>query len=90
LVGHVHSVVPTAVADHMLARQIIAWQSWFRRNRPCLLSVHQRTWYTVCICTCDTQLWHFVFVPMLPTGRSRAIKKFSCWSQSKTSWPPMK
>jgi len=47
LVGHVHSLVPIAVADRMLARQIIAWQSRFRCNRPCLLSVHQRRWYTV-------------------------------------------
>jgi len=43
-----------------------------------------------CICTCDTQLWHFVFVTLLPSGRSRVIKKFSNRSQSKTSWPPMK
>jgi len=27
-----------------------------------------------CICTCDTQLWRFVFVTILPTGRSRVIK----------------
>jgi len=33
LVGHVYSLVPVAVADHGLARQIIAWQSRFRRYR---------------------------------------------------------
>jgi len=43
-----------------------------------------------CICTCDTQLWHFVFATILPTGRSRIISKFSSRSQSKTSWPTMK
>jgi len=43
-----------------------------------------------CICACDTQVWHFAFVTLLPTGRSWVIKKFSSWSQSKTSWPPMK
>ena len=43
-----------------------------------------------CICTCDTQLWHFVLVTILPTGQSRVIKKFSSRSQSKTSWPRMK
>jgi len=42
-----------------------------------------------CICTCDTQLWNFVFVTLLPTGRSQVIKKFSSQSQLKTSWPPM-
>ena len=30
-----------------------------------------------CICTCDTQLWHFVLVAFLPTGRSRVSTKFS-------------
>jgi len=49
------------------------------------------TWAMVhCICTCDTQLCHSVFVTILPTGRSRVIKKFSSRSQSKTSWSPMK
>jgi len=39
-----------------------------------------------CICTCDTQLWHFLIVTILSTGRSRqVIKKFSTRSQSKTS-----
>jgi len=28
-------------------------------------------------------------VTLLPTGRSRVIKKFSSRSQSKTSWPPL-
>jgi len=42
-----------------------------------------------CICTCDTQLWHFVLVTLLPTGRSRINKKFSSRAQSKTSWPPL-
>jgi len=42
-----------------------------------------------CICTCDTQLWHFVVVTIFPTDRSQVIKKFSSRSQSKTSWPPM-
>ena len=32
-------------------------------------------------------LWHFLLVAILPTGRSRVIKKFSSRSQSKTSWP---
>jgi len=73
---------------------IIAWQSWFRRNIHLHFAfcasltkamVHCRS-----ICTCDTQLWHFVFVTLLPTGRSRVIKKFSSRSQSKTSWAPMK
>jgi len=31
----------------------------------------------------------FVLVTLLPTGRSRVIKKFSSRSQSKTSWPPL-
>jgi len=30
-----------------------------------------------------------VLVTLLPTGRSRVIKKFSSRSQSKTSWPPL-
>jgi len=34
-------------------------------------------------------LWHFVLVTLLPTGRSRVIKKFSRRSQSNTSWPPL-
>jgi len=38
-----------------------------------------------CICTYDTQLWYFSFVTLLPAGRLRVIKKFSSWSQSKTS-----
>jgi len=43
-----------------------------------------------CICTCDTPVWHFVFVTLLPTSWWRVIKNFSCWSQSKTSLPPTK
>jgi len=42
-----------------------------------------------CICTSDTQLRHFALVILLPTGRSRVSKKFSCRSQSKSSWPPL-
>jgi len=34
---------------------------------------------TFCICDFST----------VPTGRSQVIKKFSTWSQSKTSWPPL-
>jgi len=30
-----------------------------------------------CICTCNTQIWNFVLVTLLPTGRSRVSKKFS-------------
>jgi len=30
-----------------------------------------------CICTCKTQIWHFVLVTLLPTGWSRVSKKFS-------------
>ena len=91
LVGHVNFLVPIAVADHRLARQIIAWQSWFRHNRHiafCLcikgdgaLNLHM--WYLTLACD-------IVFVTLLPTGRSRVIKKFSSWCPSKTSWPPMK
>ena len=34
-------------------------------------------------------LWHFLLVSLLPTGRSRVIKKFSSRSHSKTSWPAL-
>ena len=60
LLGHVYSLVPIAVADQKLARQIIAWQSWFRRNR----------YFAFCLCIkgdgalylhiCDTQRWHVI------------------------------
>jgi len=30
-----------------------------------------------------------VLVTLLPTGQLRVIEKFSSWSQSKTSWPPL-
>jgi len=30
-----------------------------------------------CICTYNTQIWHFVLVTLLPTSRSRVSKKFS-------------
>jgi len=91
LVSHVYSLVPIAVADHRLARQIIAWQSWFRRNRNfsfCLCikgdgALYLHMWYSTLACD-------IVFVTLLPTGRSWVIKKFSSWSQLKTSWPPMK
>jgi len=79
LVGHVYSLVPTAVAQHRLARQIIAWQSWFRHNRCfafCLCiqgALYLHMWYS-------TLAWDLVFVTLLPTGRSRVIKKFSSWS----------
>jgi len=66
LVGHVYSLVPIAVADHRLARQIIAWQSWFRRNRDfafCLcikgdgaLYLHMR--YSTL--ACDTTFCDFI------------------------------
>jgi len=42
-----------------------------------------------CICTYDAQLWHFVFVTLLSTGRSQVIKKLFSRSQSKTRWPSM-
>jgi len=29
------------------------------------------------ICMCDTELWHFLLVKLLPTGRSRVSNKFS-------------
>ena len=48
-----------------------------------------RLWMVHCICTCNTQIWHFVLVTLLPTGRSRVSKKFSSRSYSKTSWPPL-
>ena len=92
LIGHVHSLVPLVMADHRLAWQIIAWQSWFRRNRH----------FAFCLCIKGDGATVFahvilnflahdiVFVTLLPTGRSRVIKKFSGRSQSKTRWPPMK
>jgi len=46
-----------------------------------------RLWMVHCICTCNTQIWHFVVVTLLPTGRSRVSKKFSSRSKLKTSWP---
>jgi len=82
---------PIAVADHRLARQIIAWQSWFRRNRHfafCLCfkgdgALYLHRWDSTLACG-------IVFVALLSTGRSWVIKKFSSWSQSKTNLPPMK
>jgi len=91
LVSHVYSLVPTAVADNRLARQIIRWQSWFRRNRHfafCMCikgdaALYLHMWYSTLACD-------IVFVALLLTSRARVIKTFSSWSQSKTSWPPMK
>jgi len=31
----------------------------------------------------------FYDILYLPIGPSQAIKKFSSWAQSKTSWPPL-
>ena len=103
LVGHVYSLVSLVMADRRLAGQMpcrccnmffyYCVESWFRRNRHfafCLCITYWGDGTLDCICTCDTQLWHFAFVATLPTGRSRVIKKFSSRSQSKTSWPPMK
>jgi len=78
LVGLVYSLVPIAVADHRLAWQIIAWQSWFRRNRHfafCLCikgdgALYLHVWYS-------TLAYDIVFVTLLPTGRSRVVKKSS-------------
>ena len=71
---------------------IVTWQLWFRRNRHfAFYSICESLTMAMvlCICTCDTQLWHFVLVTLLPTGRSRVSNKFSSRSQSKTSWPPL-
>ena len=102
LVGHVYSLVHLAMADHRQAKQIregviicfpiVTWQLWFRRNRHfAFYSICESLTLAMvlCICTCDTQLWHFVLVTLLPTGRSRVSNKFPSWSQSKTSWPPL-
>jgi len=97
-VGHVYSLVPFAMADHRLARQmpqrscnvfLLLRDSHDVGVTDILPAVHhlRMRWYT--ICTCDTQLRHFALVALLPTGRSRVMKKFSSRSQSKTSWPPL-
>jgi len=58
---------PIAVADHRLARQIIAWQSWFRRNRHfafdlCIKgALYLHMW-------CLTLVYDIVFVTLLPTS----------------------
>jgi len=65
LVGHVYSLVPVAVADHRLAQQIIAWQSWFRRNRHfafCLCikgdgALYLHMWYSTL--ACDIVIYDF-------------------------------
>ena len=76
-----------STADASILFPIIAWQSWFRRNGHYLLRITKAM--VRCICTCDTQLRHFVLETLLPTGRSRVSKKFYSRSQSKTSWPPL-
>jgi len=86
----VYSLEPIAVADHRLAQQIIAWQSWFRRNRHFVFcncikgdgALYLHMWYS-------TLAYDIVFGTFLPTGRSRVIQKSSSRSQSKTSWAPM-
>jgi len=82
---HVYSSVPIAVADHRLARQIMACQSWFKRNRNfafglCIKgALYLHMWYS-------TLAYNIAFVTSLPTGRSRVTKKSSSRSQSKTNW----
>jgi len=69
---------------------VIAWQSWFRRNRhfafyQCITYQGDGTLYlhvrcpTLAFCTCDS----------ITTGRSRVITKFSSRFQTKTSRPPL-
>jgi len=84
LVGHVYSLVPIAVADGRLLRdnsQTRHFAFWLCIKGDGALYLHM--WYSTLVCD-------IVFVTLWPTGRSRVIKKFSSWSQSKISWPPMK
>jgi len=95
-------LVPLAIPDHRLARWMLCCDmfSYYCVTIKILGLIdalpsicESLTMVMVhCVCTCDTQLWHFVLVSLVtlsPTGRSRVSEKFSGWSQSKTSWPPL-
>jgi len=94
-------LVPLAIPDHRLARWMLCCDmfSYYCVTIKILGLIdalpsicESLTMVMVhCVCTCDTQLWHFVLVSLvtlLPTGRSRVSEKFSSRSQSKRRWPP--
>jgi len=83
LVCHLYSLVPIAVADHKPARQIIALQSWFRRNRHFAFCLYIKGDVALYLHGYSTLACDIVFVTLLPIGRSRVIKKFSSWCPSK-------
>ena len=96
LVDQVYSLVPLAMANHRLARQMP--RSWIIFSYYCLtimIQAYRHFTFSAsltkamvhCIYTCDTQLWHFLRVALLPTGRLRVSKNFSSRFQSKTRWP---
>ena len=85
IVSRTSGLANTSIAiDRSIAECQLIDRSWF-----CIeLTRHLKAHFSInipfyCI------LWHFVLVTLLPTSRSRVIKKFSSRSQSKTSWPPL-
>ena len=65
------------------SRLILHWIDMIAKNNI-FQSIYQKVHENEIRCI----LWYFALVTLLPTGRSRVIKKFSSRSQWKTNWPP--
>ena len=100
VVGHVYPLVHLGMADYRLARQMPQRYcnmffcdcmviKIYAKQTLCPVCASLTKAMVHCICTYDTQLWHFAFVTLLPTSWSRVINRFSSRSYLKTIWPPM-